>query len=67
MALITWTGCTVDGSVQLLRVAGGGHVLPTSAPDTASRPDRALNHDVKTAEEVWRFFSAGKLTPPAVP
>ena len=63
-ALITWTGCTTGGIVQLLRLQGGGHQLPTLAPDTQPpRPGNARNHDLETAEEVWRFFATGKLSP----
>lgn len=62
-ALISWTGCTDGGAVQLLRIAGGGHQLPTLTPDERPRaPGDARNHDLETAEEVWRFFQSGKLS-----
>ena len=61
-ALISWTGCTEGGAVQLLRIAGGGHELPTLAPDEKPpAPGDARNHDLETAEEIWRLFQHGKL------
>jgi len=67
VALIMWTGCTTGGPVELLRVQGGGHQLPTLAPDAEPppRPGNARNHDIETAEEVWRFFAINKIDPPA--
>jgi polyhydroxybutyrate depolymerase len=59
VALITWTGCTGGGTVQLLRIQGGGHQLPTLAPaaEPTAQAGNARNHDIETAEEVWRFFN----------
>jgi polyhydroxybutyrate depolymerase len=58
VALINWTGCSTGGPVQLLRVQGGGHQLPTLAAETEPpRPGNPRNHDIETAEEVWRFFA----------
>jgi poly(3-hydroxybutyrate) depolymerase len=67
VALISWTGCSAGGSVQLLRVQGGGHQLPTLAPDAEPKPGNLRNHDIETAEAVWRFFATGKADPPASP
>lgn len=68
VALITWTGCTRGGPVELLRVAGGGHQLPTLKADTQSvRPGNARNHDIETAEEIWRFFAANGSASANVP
>ena len=64
-ALLTWTGCTEGGAVQLLRIAGGGHELPTfTADDKPPGPGDARNHDLETADELWRFFQLGKLPAP---
>ena len=67
-ALISWTGCTQGGAVQLLRISGGGHQLPTLATDpNPPRPGNARSHDFETAEEVWRFFAQGRLSAPVRP
>ena len=67
-ALMTWTGCVAGGAVQLLRIAGGSHQLPTLAPDTQPPPAaNGRNHDLETAEEVWRFFQRASWHHPRRP
>jgi hypothetical protein len=48
---------TVDGAVRLYRVNGGGHQVPTFAPDDPEWIKKAgrRNHDIETAEEFWSF------------
>lgn len=68
VALINWTGCTTGGPVQLLRVQGGGHQLPTLVAEPGPpRPRDGRNHDIETAEVIWRFVSTGEISAPASP
>jgi polyhydroxybutyrate depolymerase len=61
--LYEWTGCASGGRVKLYRVSGGGHAPPSlslnSLPDPQSFGVR--NHDIETAEEIWKAFSPIKI------
>lgn len=54
---VTWTGCTQEGAVKLLRVEGGGHAVPSFTPVSDRWRERGGGHnrDIESAEEVWRF------------
>jgi polyhydroxybutyrate depolymerase len=55
-----YTGCPVNGSVELLTVAGGGHQPPSRSSvrdyPLLSRMLGVRNHDIDTAETLWAFF-----------
>lgn len=56
--VVEWTGCAIDGGLKLLRVEGGGHILPSFSelsPENEQRWGRR-SHDFETSEEVWSFF-----------
>ncbi len=60
---VTWTGCSTDGAVKLLRAEGGGHVVPsyTSVPEGRVKRWGGHNRDIESAAEVWRFVSKFSL------
>ncbi len=60
---VTWTGCAIDSAVKLLRVEGGGHVVPSYTPVPVSRSERwgGHNRDIESAEEVWNFVNKFSL------
>ena len=62
---VTWTGCTIDGAVKLLRAEGGGHAVPSFTPVPESRRDRwgGHNRDIESAVEVWKFVKKFTLRP----
>ena len=53
-----WTDCIQENAVQLLRVEGGGHQVPSKKPS----PERWIekfgyrNEDFEAANEIWSFF-----------
>lgn len=61
---VTWTGCTLDGAVKLLRAEGGGHAVPSFKPVPESRRDRwgGHNRDIESAVEVWKFVNKFTLS-----
>ena len=66
---VTWTGCTIDGAVKLLRAEGGGHVVPSFTPVPESIRQRwgGHNRDIESAVEVWKFVNGFTLVPEALP
>lgn len=52
-----WTGCNSATAVRLLRVAGGGHTLPsTQKRQLFKRGWTGRNQDIDTATKVLEFF-----------
>lgn len=54
--------------VRFVRVQGGGHVEPSASQRIGrlyARIVGAQNHDLESAEEAWRFFSAAPALAPA--
>jgi len=51
--LVTWTGCTREGAVKLLRAEGGGHAVPSFAPVSGGwrKHGGGHNRDTESAEE----------------
>jgi polyhydroxybutyrate depolymerase len=56
--LISWTDCRDGARLQLYRVNGGGHQLPSLAPNSEmdAKRSRLHNRDIETADEIWAFF-----------
>jgi polyhydroxybutyrate depolymerase len=55
--LISWTDCRDGARLQLYRVNGGGHQVPSFSPNSADEAKRygARNRDIETADEIWSF------------
>jgi len=55
--VVAWTDCKTAAALQLYRVRGGGHRLP-SLDDTPEQPSKygLRSRDFDTAETVWAFF-----------
>jgi polyhydroxybutyrate depolymerase len=52
-----WTGCAKGGGVTLYRVNNGGHMPPSrDTADDDTKRFGSRNHDVETAELIWRAF-----------
>lgn len=64
--LTLWGTNPAAAQVGLLRVDGGGHVEPSLTRHYARFYGRIVgtqNHDLETAEEVWRFFRDKRSAP----
>ena len=60
---IDWTGCARDGAVQLYRVAGGSHTLPSLAAPASDQgiPSERRSTAMETSDVVWQFFKQWSL------
>jgi len=59
VTLVDWTGCRDGGRVLLYRVEGGGHRVPTFAPESnpeGVKRSNLRNRDIETADDIWAFF-----------
>ncbi len=55
--LITWTDCRDGAGLQLYRVNGGGHQVPSFSPNSEEQTKQfgLRNRDIETADEIWSF------------
>jgi polyhydroxybutyrate depolymerase len=55
--LVSWTDCRDGARLQLYRVNGGGHHVPSLAPISEKDAKRfgGRNRDIETADEIWSF------------
>lgn len=64
----SWSGCRPGGAVEFYGVEGGGHQLPSMRTRIGDLLTGvflgARNHDMETAEVLWRFFSRYRLPAP---
>lgn len=59
VTVISWTHCKSGASVQLYRIEGGGHRVPSLDRRPSLLMDKMLgheNHDIDAAEVIWAFF-----------
>lgn len=54
-----YTNCADDTTVELFKIANGGHTWPSSAIQFG-----VTNNDINASEEIWRFFSQFDLNGP---
>ena len=55
-----WTDCNQENAVQLLRIEGGGHQVPSKKPSSERWIEKFgyRNQDFEAANEIWSFFKA---------
>jgi polyhydroxybutyrate depolymerase len=56
-----YAGGTRGTTVELYKVLGGGHQIPSAPPVPASYGNGVQNKDFTAAKEIWRFFSKYNL------
>jgi polyhydroxybutyrate depolymerase len=64
VAVINWTGCRKDSEVVLYKVIGGGHQFPSLMKANNPMGEQKFglrNHDIESAEEIWRFVKRFSL------
>jgi polyhydroxybutyrate depolymerase len=56
--LFRWTDCRDGVRLQLYRVNGGGHQVPTFTPNSEKEAKNFgfRNRDIEAADEIWSFF-----------
>ena len=65
-----WSGAPGQAKVELLKVEGGGHTMPSlgeEMPWLLRQMVGAMNRDLDTAAEAWAFFKDKRATPAAAP